>query len=246
MNKETIVMLLSKDIEELNMLTAGFESMYEFPESILQLAIKKANEISENLNKLNEYSSSPNTTDKKFVEEEIAQIVSNIEFTIDNTQFEEFQEEIEVDEISEVEPSFNLKKTISVENNPSKSNQDTALVDSDEDSKEEEVDEEVETSTEKHFESLNDKLLASTTLSIGDNLEQKKIKDIKQAMSLADRFRFQRELFQSNGELMNKTLSRINKMGNLEEATTYLLSNNDWDIKNPTVEEFLDLLKKRF
>ena len=39
------------------------------------------------------------------------------------------------------------------------------------------------------------------------------VEDIRQAISLGDRFLFQRELFAGNGELMQKTLDEINSLG---------------------------------
>ena len=44
------------------------------------------------------------------------------------------------------------------------------------------------------------------------------VEDIRQAISLGDRFLFQRELFAGNGELMQKTLDEINSLNSLSEA----------------------------
>ena len=61
------------------------------------------------------------------------------------------------------------------------------------------------------------------------------VEDIRQAISLGDRFLFQRELFAGNGELMQKTLDEINALGSLNEAMDYVLDNFDWDKESTAV-----------
>ena len=60
--------------------------------------------------------------------------------------------------------------------------------------------------------SRNDSLGNSDNEGLNAAIGNKKIDDIRQAISLGDRFRFQRELFNNNGEEMNKTLSYINML----------------------------------
>ena len=50
MNKDFLVLLLQKDIEELNLLTEGFEKMIEIPTPLLVLARQKADSILNSLN----------------------------------------------------------------------------------------------------------------------------------------------------------------------------------------------------
>ena len=72
------------------------------------------------------------------------------------------------------------------------------------------------------------------------------VEDIRQAISLGDRFLFQRELFAGNGELMQKTLDEINALGSLNEAMDYVLDNFDWDKESTAVQLFENVLKRRF
>ena len=72
------------------------------------------------------------------------------------------------------------------------------------------------------------------------------VEDIRQAISLGDRFLFQRELFAGNGELMQKTLDEINTLGSLNEAMDYVLDNFDWDKESTAVQLFENVLKRRF
>lgn len=72
------------------------------------------------------------------------------------------------------------------------------------------------------------------------------VEDIRQAISLGDRFLFQRELFAGNGELMQKTLDELNALGSLNEAMDYVLNNFDWDKESTAVQLFENVLKRRF
>ena len=72
------------------------------------------------------------------------------------------------------------------------------------------------------------------------------VEDIRQAISLGDRFLFQRELFAGNGELMQKTLDEINTLSSLGEAMRYVRDNFDWDKDSTAVQLFENVLKRRF
>jgi len=109
--------------------------------------------------------------------------------------------------------------------------------------------------------SRNEQLLKADN-SISSSLANKKIHDIKQAISIGDRFRFQRELFQAisigdrfrfqrelfrgNGEDMNKTLTYINLLATLEEALSFLQSKYGWTPDNETAEDFYQIVRRRF
>ena len=72
------------------------------------------------------------------------------------------------------------------------------------------------------------------------------VEDIRQAISLGDRFLFQRELFAGNGELMQKTLDDINTLSSLGEAMGYVRDHFDWDKDSTAVQLFENVLKRRF
>lgn len=82
--------------------------------------------------------------------------------------------------------------------------------------------------------------------SIAGNLAHQKIDDIKQAINIGDRFRFQRELFGGNGEVLNKTISYLNQLANYSEAESFLKSKFGWEEDNPHAEEFLQIVKRRY
>jgi len=81
---------------------------------------------------------------------------------------------------------------------------------------------------------------------INATMANKKIEDIRQAISLGDRFRFQRELFRNNGEEMNKMLSYINMLASYDEVVAFLQSKYAWPENNPAAEDFYQIIKRKF
>ena len=72
------------------------------------------------------------------------------------------------------------------------------------------------------------------------------VDDIRKAISIADRFLYQRELFGNNNETMNNTLEVINGMSSYDDAYLYIKSSFCWDETDPTVENFLKTVHRRF
>lgn len=72
------------------------------------------------------------------------------------------------------------------------------------------------------------------------------VSDIRQAISLGDRFLFQRELFGGKGELMQKTLDQLDQLSSLGEALTYIGDKFRWDKESSTYELFVNVLRRRF
>ena len=74
----------------------------------------------------------------------------------------------------------------------------------------------------------------------------KSVDDIRLAISLGDRFLYQRELFDQNAELMQRTLTDINELGSYEEAIMYIGKHFQWDTESKTYQQFLVTLHRRF
>lgn len=73
----------------------------------------------------------------------------------------------------------------------------------------------------------------------------KAVTDIRQAISLGDRFLYQRELFGQNAELMQRTLTELDALSSFDEAVNYI-SRFGWDQESPTYQQFLVTLHRRF
>ena len=74
----------------------------------------------------------------------------------------------------------------------------------------------------------------------------KAVDDIRKAISLGDRFLYQRELFGQNAELMQKTLTELNELSSYEEAIQYIGKHFQWDPESSTYQQFLVTLHRRF
>ena len=73
----------------------------------------------------------------------------------------------------------------------------------------------------------------------------KAVTDIRQAISLGDRFLYQRELFGQNAELMQRTLTELDGLASFDEAVNYI-SRFNWDTESNTYQQFLITLHRRF
>ena len=74
----------------------------------------------------------------------------------------------------------------------------------------------------------------------------KAVEDIRQAISLGDRFLYQRELFSQNAELMQRTLTELNALSSFDEAIAYISAHFQWDTESSTYQQFLVTLHRRF
>jgi len=73
----------------------------------------------------------------------------------------------------------------------------------------------------------------------------KAVDDIRMAISLGDRFLYQRELFGQNAELMQRSLTELNELNSFEEALAYI-SRFNWDTESNSYQQFLVTLHRRF
>lgn len=73
----------------------------------------------------------------------------------------------------------------------------------------------------------------------------KAVDDIRQAISLGDRFLYQRELFGQNAELMQRTLTELNALGSFDEAMNYI-AQFGWDQESNSYQQFIVTLHRRF
>lgn len=127
---------------------------------------------------------------------------------------------------------------------------------------------EAEIETEANFKSEDDGEPASETLadvlnqerpdSLAEHYEkqlaQKRLQntlaaqryaDFSRALSLNDRFRYQRELFNNNREALSALMSALDTMETWAEAEDYLAT-YQWDEELPVVQEFYAMIEQHF
>jgi hypothetical protein len=92
---------------------------------------------------------------------------------------------------------------------------------------------------------LEEEIIVEETIILADEIEKKIHPDFRSSLTLNDRFRFQRNLFNGNVELMTQTLNELNDFNSMDEALSYL-SSFDWDWEDESVQAFREILEKRF
>ena len=313
MNRELLVTLIRKNIDELIMLTEGFMEMDTYPAAIINLAKNKTDDIWSYINQLENIKTSkptaipteeelqtpekeeeeisasmdpedseeepkepaPNLVEESVIAEDIEE--DAVEETVfaqevaaaeeeeeeedddddddddDDESLEEIieEEDIAVEEIQEeMEEEDEEKEKEEDEDNAEDEEETVEDEDKDDEDESQTIEDKKVTLAEKisaaSFSSRNDSLGSDDNEGLNTVLGNKKVDDIRQAISLGDRFRFQRELFKNNGEEMNKTLSYINMLATYEEVISFLQSKYAWEDDNPTVEDFYQLVKRKF
>lgn len=229
MTRETLIVLIEKEINELQTLTKGFSEMPEFPKPLLDLAVAKTDNLRECLLNL------PKAT-LPVVE---AVVEKKPEPTPEVAKVEEKpQPKTVVETVVVTETTTDLTQTEETEVVEKQVEQVTSVVT-------EKTTQHIVAETIHKTATLSDSLLKSDD-SLGSTIAKQPINDIKQAISIADRFRFQRELFDGNGEKMNQVLSDLNQLDTLEKAQDYVAKHFKWVADDDNVVDFMMLLQRRY
>lgn len=83
-------------------------------------------------------------------------------------------------------------------------------------------------------------------LRVDEKLQRTLSKDIRKAISVNDRFRFQRELFAGSANAMNTAIEHIEMMNSYGNAELYFFSQLNWDRENEVVQDFMNLVRNHF
>ncbi len=83
-------------------------------------------------------------------------------------------------------------------------------------------------------------------LRVDEKLQRHLSKDIRKALSINDRFRFQRELFAGSADALNTAIEHIEAMRSYGNAELYFYSQLNWDRENEVVKDFMSLVRNHF
>jgi len=83
-------------------------------------------------------------------------------------------------------------------------------------------------------------------LRVDEKLQRHLSKDIRKAISLNDRFRFQRELFAGSANAMDTAIEHIEVMNSYGNAELYFYSQLNWDRENEVVKDFMAIVRNHF
>lgn len=97
---------------------------------------------------------------------------------------------------------------------------------------------------------LNDILASSTNNNAHNGSGRQEIKDLKQSISLNDKLRYIKDLFNGYNLAYAEVIDLLNKMPDFKTADAFLQNNyavkNDWSAKQDTADQFYELLHRRF
>ena len=87
---------------------------------------------------------------------------------------------------------------------------------------------------------------SDTPMRVDEKLQRHLSKDIRKALSINDRFRFQRELFAGSADALNTAIEHIEAMRSYGNAELYFYSQLHWDRENEVVKDFMSLVRNHF
>ena len=260
MNKELLIALIYKDLQELQILTKGFSEMENFSQTLIDLSVDKAKNIVDCLQKLplnikepidapqNEFEIEQKSVveaKKEKIAEEIVEQNMTFEFVeapplttekpaeeYENLEQQNFDEVFEILDEPNILPEIEEKIEIAIQETPKEEQKVEPIIEAKVEPKEEQKIETIFNQTDK--------------IPVVQMASQGKVPDLKHAFSIADRFRFQRELFDGNGEKFSKSLTNLNEMETFEQAQDYIINTLKFDLQNSVVQAFIEILKRKF
>ncbi len=277
MSRDVLVALIAKDVKELNMLTAGIEEMDAIPAQYLQLALAKSKSLTESIQELIDFvETEPVAQDnavavaeeQRLREEELrrraeAEMEKQVR-AINEAKEAEEQARIEVERKAREEAERAEQARIEAERKAREEAEraEQARIEAEKKAAEDNqprVEEVVDAvmpqarvttvaDAIQATESVLDKFsLKSDNETVASKIGSMKIDDIKSAITIVDRFRFQRELFDGNAEKMNRAIADLNAMSDMTQAEQYIERNfAGWSASSPAVVDFMELLHRKF
>lgn len=227
MNKDTLIALIEKDIAELQTLTQGFAEMETFPQPLIDLAVTKVESLRHCLTAMPEAARNSVRTEPEMP----APVPDEAPVTVPESAA-----------VVEPEPTLIVEPEPIPEVCEDADNQPDANVATPDETAAQIVAETIhkpETVIDAFEKQQENESLAAT-------IAHRPVTDLKRAISIADRFRFQRELFDNNGEQMATVLDALNQCTSLEQAEAYLEKHCALPPDKPATTDFVDLIKRRF
>jgi cell wall-associated NlpC family hydrolase len=241
MSKEVYIALIQKDIKELDVIAQGlYETDFPSP-TVIKLASSKAMDIVNNLQRLSAVKQEESKAEKENQEKLAAEAKAKAE--------KEEQERLAAEAKAKAEREEQERLAAEAKAKAEKEEQERLAAEAkakaaaiiNDHNKHSIIEEKI-----GNVESKVEQLSKEKGDSMADKIASSKISSIKSAISIADRFRFQRELFGGNADLMNSTLDRLDACSTIEEAEDIINDFTEWNPEDENVNDFLKLLGRRF
>ena len=257
MSKEVYIALIQKDIKELDVIAQGlYETDFPSP-TVIKLASSKAMDIVNNLQRLSAVKQEESKAEKENQEKLTAEAKAKAE--------KEEQERLAAEAKAKAEREEQERLAAEAKAKAEREEQERLAAEAKAKAEREEQERLAAEAKAKAAAIINDhnkhsiieekignveskveQMSKEKGDSMADKIASSKISSIKSAISIADRFRFQRELFGGNADLMNSTLDRLDACNTIEEAEDIINDFTEWNPEDENVNDFLKLLGRRF
>ena len=257
MSKEVYIALIQKDIKELDVIAQGlYETDFPSP-TVIKLASSKAMDIVNNLQRLSTVKQEESKAEKENQEKLAAEAKAKAE--------KEEQERLAAEAKAKAEREEQERLAAEAKAKAEREEQERLAAETKAKAEREEQERLAAEAKAKAAAIINDhnkhsiieekignleskveQMSKEKGGSMADKIASSKISSIKSAISIADRFRFQRELFGGNADLMNSTLDRLDACSTIEEAEDIINDFTEWNPEDENVNDFLKLLGRRF
>ena len=268
MTEETYIALIQKDIRELSLIAEGLnETGFPTP-TVIRLASDKAVDIVNNLQRLSEYKQQREATIAEEEERKRQQLIAEEEQRRIAEEEERKRQLIAEEEQRRIAEEEEKKRQQLI------AEEEQRRIAEEEERKrqqliaEQEKQKQTPHSTSSHTqktlidrteirptktesvigtrETKVERIISQNKKALADRMANTKIESLRKAISMGDRFRFQRELFDNNAETMNAAIDSIDACSDIYAAEDFINDHFDWDPENETVRDFLILLSRRF
>ena len=241
MSKEVYIALIQKDIKELDVIAQGlYETDFPSP-TVIKLASSKAMDIVNNLQRLSAVKQEESKAEKENQEKLAAEAKAKAEKEEQERLAAEAKAKAEREEQERLAAEAKAKAEREEQERLAAEAKAKAAAIINDHNKHSIIEEKI-----GNVESKVEQMSKEKGDSMADKIASSKISSIKSAISIADRFRFQRELFGGNADLMNSTLDRLDACNTIEEAEDIINDFTEWNPEDENVNDFLKLLGRRF
>ena len=241
MSKEVYIALIQKDIKELDVIAQGlYETDFPSP-TVIKLASSKAMDIVNNLQRLSAVKQEESKAEKENQEKLAAEAKAKAEKEEQERLAAEAKAKAEREEQERLAAEAKAKAEREEQERLAAEAKAKAAAIINDHNKHSIIEEKI-----GNLESKVEQMSKEKGGSMADKIASSKISSIKSAISIADRFRFQRELFSGNADLMNSTLDRLDACSTIEEAEDIINDFTEWNPEDENVNDFLKLLGRRF
>ena len=223
----------------------------ETPDAVFTLIKEKIEQLREYTSCLPDVAVDEQVGEEVNEQEPVVEPEDEPEYVLEAEPEEEIEPEIEAEPEIEVEPEPEPEAELEAEPEPEIEPEVEAEPEFEEEPElevepEPEIEPEIEAEPEPEIIKNVDETAPEAIITLDEAFIRNKAKDLKNAFSLNDTFRFRRELFGNSAADMNDAIDLVNAMNSYEEAEDYFINDLGWDAESDEVGEFMEIIRNHF